>query len=277
MRRLAVLCTFLFVAALTVYGCGKDDKKTNNPGGGTTGNLRVRLTDAPADFDSVILDLREIALHRTADSTWRAFTPSQRLVSVLSLRNGNFLDLGTFSLAGGAVDSMRLKLGTGSYVMSGSTRQPIAMAGSDTNGVAFPATGVTVTNNTTTDIGVDLEVARSLRADGAGGWTFEPQVRVVPFSGTGSITGTISPGDSLAAIYGFAGADTVASSLTGVPSGDFAVTLLAPGTYDLLVYGATNQRDTTVTGVTVTAGQATNLGTIPMLPLAPARASRIRH
>ena len=275
MRRLAAPLTFLLLAALTAWGCGKDDNKPGHPGGGTTGNLRVRLTDAPADFDSLVLDIREIAMHRTGDSTWHAFTPGQRIVDLLATRNGNFLDLGTFSLTGGAVDSMRLKLGPGSRVVSGSTQQTIAMDG-DTSGTGFP-TSLTVTNNTTTDVGLDIEAARSLRADGAGGWIFVPQVRAVPFSGTGSITGTISPGDSLAAIYAFTGADTVASTLTSVTSGDFALTLLSPGTYSVLVYGATNQRDTTVTGVTVTAGQATNLGTIPMLPLAPARASRLRH
>lgn len=278
MRRLAVLMASLFVAALAAYGCGDDDDNNPNPGpGNPQGRVRLRLTDAPADFDSIVIGIREISIRRGNDTTgWLRFTPAQQFVDVLTLRNGVFLDLGTFTVPAGNIGAMRMLLDSTSHVVVSGQRQPIMLTPGDTVGYEM-TTDVNVAAGATVDVGIDFDALRSLRADGAGGWNIEPNFRLAPFNGTGSIAGTITPGDSLAGIYVLSGADTVASTFNA-SSGDFAVTLLNPGTYNVLVYGATNQRDTTITGVTVTAGQATNLGTIPMMPLGQqARAYRSRY
>lgn len=279
MRRLSLLLSALFLASLAAFGCSDDDD--NPPGGGSAnGTMRVRMTDAPADFDSIVIGIREVAVHRagTDTTTWLTFNTNAnaRIVDVLTLRNGVFLDLGTFTIPSGTVDRVRFLIDSTSYCVVSGVRRTLTIPAAHRSGVVI-TTSLAINGGANIDVGFDFDAARSLRAAGGGNWTLEPRCRLVPFAGSGSITGKLVPGDSLSAVYALSGADTVTATFCTTPGGDFALTLLPPGSYSVAVAGAVNLRDTTIASVTVTAGAATSLGTIPLSPLpAPGRAARGR-
>jgi hypothetical protein len=255
------------LALLAAVGCSKDDDN-NNPGpGNTTGQVHVRLTDAPADYDSVVLDIREIAVHATGSdsASWRTFSPTDSVINVLNFINGLYADLGTFTVPAGNYDQLRLLLGPNSYVVVDGETHALTIPSGMQSGVKILG-AFTVPANGTAELGLDFEAARSIHETGAGDWIMNPVIRLVNVTSAGSITGTVAPGDSTALVYAISGADTVASTYSGTPSGDFALMLLPPGTYSVAILADVSLRDSTITGVSVTAGQATNLGTIDLSP-----------
>ena len=74
MRKFALRMIGVGLVLLVAFGCGSDDDNNPGPGSGN-GRLHVRLTDAPNDYDSIVVFIREIAVHRTGtDSTsWLTF------------------------------------------------------------------------------------------------------------------------------------------------------------------------------------------------------------
>ena len=267
MRTFALRWIVVGLALLAVVGCSKDDNNNPGPSPGTNGRLHVRLTDAPVDFDQVVLDIREIAVHRsgTDSASWQTFTPTDTVINVLQFSNGLFADLGNFSVTAGNYDQMRLLLGPNSYVVVDGETHALTIPSGMQSGVKIKG-DFSVPANGTTELGLDFEAARSIHEAGNGAWIMNPVIRLMRVTASGSITGTVSPGDSTAVIYAISGADTISSTFSTVPSGDFALTLLPPGTYSVGIMADETLQDTTITGVSVTAGQATNLGTVPLHP-----------
>jgi len=253
------------LALLMVFGCGKDNN--NNPPGTANGQLHVRMTDSPADYDSVVINITEIAVHTSGSDTseWRMFTPVTTTLDLLQFNNGLFVDLGTFTVPAGNYDQMRLKLGTGSYVVVDGVTHDLTVPSGTTSGIKIQGP-FTVPGGNTLQIGLDFDAARSIHETGGGTWIMNPVIRLLAApTTTGSIAGTVTPSDSTAVIYALSGPDTVSSTFSEA-SGDFALTLLPAGTYTVQIAAAANLRDSTITGVNVTAGQVTNLGTISLLP-----------
>ena len=263
MRRLALGMVGVCVAALAIIGCGKDD---NTAPTSSTGRLHLRMTDAPADYDSVVIVINEVAVHRTgADSTaWSTFTPANTVIDLMRLTNGLFVELGNFTLPSGSYNQIRLLIAPGSHVVVDGVSYPLEIPSGVQSGVKIhgdfvvPAGGVA-------EFGLDFDAARSIHTTGGGVWIMNPVIRMASFATTGSITGTLVPGDSLSTIYALSGADTIASTFNQT-SGDFALSLLPAGTYNVKVDAPVSRRDTLITGVSVTAGQTTSLGTIPLSP-----------
>ena len=259
MRRLA-LAPILLALLLPLAGCGKS---ATAPGG--TGQLRMTLTDSPAPFDSVVLMIREVAVHGTADSVnWIRFVPATTAYDLLTLQNGVFAQLGTWTLPAGHYTQVRLLLDPGSYLVMDGNRVPLTIPSGLQTGLKLigqfdvPAGGLV-------DLGLDFDAARSIHETGNGRWMLKPTVRVIPRSVTGSIIGTIVPADTASSVFAMMGSDTIASAVTGT-GGAFTLSLLPAGTYNVAIDAPVSLVDTTLTGVAVVAGQATDVGTVTLSP-----------
>lgn len=260
MRRLG-LAPILLALLLPLAGCGKS---TTAPSG--TGQLRVSLTDAPpsAVFDSVVIMIREVAVHAASGDSgnWVSFVPATTAHDLLTLQNGVFAELGTVTLPAGHYTQVRLLLDPGSYLVLDGNRVPLTVPSGLQTGLKLigefdvPAGGLT-------DLGLDFDAARSIHQTGNGRWMLKPTVRVIPRTLTGSIIGTIVPADSASSVFAIMGADTIASTVTGT-GGAFTLSLLPAGTYNVAIDAPVSLVDTTLTGVAVVAGQATNVGTVTL-------------
>ena len=93
----------------------------------------------------------------------------------------------------------------------------------------------------------------------------KPTARVHVLATTGSITGVVSPANPASNVSAVAGADTVASTVSG-EAGAFTLALLPAGLYDVHIDAPGGFRDTTIAGVSVTAGQAHDIGVVTLSP-----------
>jgi hypothetical protein len=85
----------------------------------------------------------------------------------------------------------------------------------------------------------------------------------MPFSTAGAISGSVSPASAATTIFALQGPDTL-SSATTASDGTFQVSVLPAGSYLLALHPAEGFRDTTISGVAVTAGSTTSVGSIQL-------------
>ena len=262
--RLAISLAALLMIPAVLAGCGGSGGTA--PGMGT---VRIALTDAPASYDSVVIIVREVSIHRgdsgTDDSGWEVIRrDTVAAYDLLTLRNGVFVNLGTGLVPAGHYTQVRLKLAPGSYVVTGGTKYMLTVPSGLQSGYKLvgefdvPAGGEV-------DLGLDFDAARSIHLTGSGTYMLKPTVRVFPIGVAGAIDGTLSPGSTEARVFAISGADTVASAMPG-GDGFFLLPLLPAGSFNVAVAAQTGFRDTTLTGIAVTPPSTTHLGTITLTP-----------
>ncbi len=262
MRRLPAILITIASLALVAFGCGKGT--VTSPRG--TGTVRVSLTDAPADFDSVVLVIREVSVHREGrdESGWSSVPLTGSVFDLLQLRNGVFTNLGVAIVPAGHYTQVRLILDPGSYLVANGVRHDLVVPSGLQTGLKLVG-NFDVPTGGVVDIGIDFDAARSIHITGNGRYMMKPTARVEVIAITGAITGVVTPADPPSALYAIAGSDTVARTISSA-SGAFTLTLLPPGTYAVGIDAPTGFRDTTLTGVNVVAGHTTDVGTVTLTP-----------
>jgi hypothetical protein len=271
MRARILLAVGLLAFIAIAYGCS-----TSTPMSPGTGTVRVSLTDAPADFDSVVLVIREVAVHRGGpdSSGWSSFVPAIAAHDLLALQNGVFTTLGSVLVGSGHYTQVRLVLDPGSYVVQNGVRRDLIVPSGLQTGLKLigefdvPSGGIV-------DLGIDFDAARSIHDTGNGRLMLRPTARVRVLDVSGAIAGTLSPGQPVSTAYAVLGADSVTSAVADT-SGAFVLSLLAPGTYGVSIDAPDGYRDTTISGVTVSAGQTTTVPLITLTPVSGAAASAER-
>lgn len=258
MRNTILLLVALLAVAASAFGCGNS---TTRPASGT---VRVSLTDAPADFDSVILVIREVAVHRAGagNAGWTSFVPDSSRYDLLRLRNGVFAELGEVLVDAGHYTQVRLVLDPGSYVVENGVRRDIVIPSGLQTGLKLVGE-FDVAAGTSVDLGIDFDATRSFVETGSGKLLLKPTVRVEVMELTGAIRGSVQPSDPSSLVYAIAGTDTLAGAATGADGG-FVLPLLPAGAYTVAIDAPAAYRDTSLAAVAVTNGQVTNVGVVQL-------------
>jgi hypothetical protein len=259
MRRIVLLPALALAVAALVTGCGT----STQPNAGT---VRVSITDSPADFDSVILVIREVAVHRAGpdDAGWSSFVPDSSRYDLLQLRNGVFGLMGETPVPAGHYTQVRLLLDPGSYVVENGLRRDIVIPSGLQTGLKIVGQ-FDVIAGTVVDLGIDFDAARSFHETGSGKLMLKPTVRVMVLPMAGAISGTVSPPSPPSMAYAIAGTDTLAAAMPDAV-GAFVLPMLGAGTYTVAIDAPASYRDTVFSAVPVTAGQVTALGVVTLTP-----------
>lgn len=247
----------IVVLAMVIWMVGCDKGPTSGQG-----ELRVYMTDAPGTYDAVNIVIREVSVHSSADG-WKVINDSIRTFNLLSLTNGASVLLGGAMLDAGHYTQIRLLLDSGSTVVVGGVSYALTVPSGFQTGVKLTHE-FTLQADYTYELMLDFDASRSVLQTGTGDFKLKPTIRVHPMATSGAITGYVIPANGLSTITAFAGADTaatVADSLTGM----FKLIALPAASYSVHIEPAdTLYRDTTLTGVQVSAGQTTSVGTIAL-------------
>ncbi|GAB3331775.1 hypothetical protein GCM10027511_40710 [Hymenobacter humi] len=264
------------LAALGLASCSKDSDS------GQTSKLEVRMTDAPGDFRSVVLDVRQIEVHlkeeKDADG-WKMLTFTPQTLNVLEYVNGKSALLVSEDFAPGDLKEIRLILGPDSYVIGrDGQRYDLKTPSGQTSGVKLKLDKATLRQRETFQLLLDFDVAKSIVERGS--WKpgndkkerylLKPVIRVVAQDLRAAISGTVNPAAALPQILAIRstilGPDTVSTSADA--SGAYQLNGLAAGTYRVEFFpsttaptGQTAYRAVTRTGVVVTNDNVTDLGT----------------
>jgi hypothetical protein len=232
-----------------------------SPGGGgstggsvATGTLQMSMTDAPACYQSVVVNVAKVRVHMSDDGNtgdndngWQEIVPPNAPVRIdlLNLTNGQINPLGSATVPAGKFRQIRLVLAaTGNTVTPvGGTPQALKTPSGQQSGLKIKA-DFDVLANTVNDILLDVDACKSIVQTGNGNFLLKPVVRVsTKPSGTiqGFVTTTVALGTTTATLNSIAVSaqqnGTVIRSTIPDTSGRFILSYLPLGTYTVVITG----------------------------------------
>ncbi len=264
MRKFRTLLVLGILVAFLYYGCSKSNPTSPTS---TMGTMKVMMIDSPADYSAVNIVIDSVQAHITSSdsaSGWFTLNNKQATYNLLQLVNGANAVIGEANLQAGTYSQIRLFIGEGSnLVMNGQTYSLTIPSGFQTgiklNVDANVQAGVTYL------LTLDFDANRSIVSTGSLlnlQFKLKPVIRVVTTGTTGIISGAVSPDSVSSNVWAVSGSDTVSTSTDA--SGGFKLQYLQSNTYSVTIapQDMTTYKDTTISNVTVTASNTTNVGTV---------------
>lgn len=223
--------------------------------------LNVRLTDAPADYQQVLIDIQEVRINASAtdDAGWQSLPVRKGVYNLLDFRNGLDTLLSTIDLPAGRISQIRLVLGSGNMIKKDgqwyNLDTPSAMqSGLKLNVQADLSEGVVY------DLWIDFDAARSIVERGNGTFSLKPVIRTFTKAISGAIKGVVSPIAAAPVVSAVANGDTI-TTYAGA-DGKFLLPGLIQGTYKVIFTPKAPYVGKSVDNVGVTTGVVTDMGTI---------------
>jgi hypothetical protein len=234
-----VWLTASLLAAL-IAGCGG-----GGSGGASSGVVGVSLTDAPAcGFDKVYVTVNKVRVHQSSSATdtdagWSDITLNPaRKIDLLSLNNGTLDNLGQIPLPTGHYTQLRLVLDSNanSVVVSGSTAEiPLVTPSAVQSGIKL-INQFDVAFGQRVDLMLDFNACKSIVKRGNGSYALKPVIRVIPFALNG-VDGFVDAAllSNNVMVTAQQNGVIVQSTAPNVTTGEFFLSRVAPGNYDIVI------------------------------------------
>jgi hypothetical protein len=245
-----IMYALFFVSlVLLIPACNKDNNDK--------AHLSIRMTDAPANYDAVMIDVQGVEIIGAGGSTVMLNT-NKGSYNLLDFMNGADTLIATGDLNVGTISQIRLILGTNNSVKVNNVVYHLSTPSAQQSGLklqihqAFEA-GVSY------NILLDFDANQSI-VESNGEYQLKPVIRTIDAAISGSIKGRISP-LSLGTIVTATSNSIVYSTIVSA-TGDFLIAGLPAGTYTITVTPVLPLQPLTITGKTVVVGVSTDLGII---------------
>ena len=250
---------------ITLAACSKDNNNNNNnPTGKAT--FSVKMTDSPGAYDAVNIDV--VAIKANYNGQWVEFPlEAPGVYNLLDFTNGNtLLLLGDTALAPGSMTEVRLLLGNNNTVVVDGVTYDLTTPSGQTSGYKVKMDSQTMVAGGMYRLVIDFDVNHSVHMTGNGKYMLKPVCRGYLEGAIGGIAGAILPINGAAFVEATNAIDT-AGTIIDTVTGNFLISTVPPGTYNVTFTAKTGFRDTTIAGVAVVAGQTTQMGTVVITPL----------
>ncbi|MCW3120766.1 MAG: hypothetical protein JWQ38_258 [Flavipsychrobacter sp.] len=250
------------MAATTFYSCKKKDDNNNTT---ATSTVSMHLTDDPANYEHLYLDIKSVEVTMSGSSAITLVPLRAGIYDLLKFRNGLDTLLVRTTVPTGTVSQIRLILGDNSSIVEGGVVYPLSTPSAQESGVKLNL-NQTFTAGGAYDIWIDFDAAKSILKTGNGKYKLKPVIRAYSSVTLGRIKGYVLPLNALATVYAVNGTDTAAAiadpidgffSINGLTAADYTL-LVLPGTPLLQVYSQST--------VHVAYGVEANVGTITLHP-----------
>lgn len=253
MKKFTLIAAIAFFALAGFNSCSKSD---------TNATLKVNLTDAPGDYDQVLVDIQDVQIHAASDESqgeWVSLAVKKGVYNLLDFRNGMDTLLATLELPAGTISQMRLVLGTGNKIMVNGTLYDLEAPAALQSGLKFTINAHLI-EGVTYELFLDFDAGHSIVENGNGGYLLKPVIHTYTEATSGAISGVVDPVEALPYIYTIAGTDTIGTIaaddgkflLRGVPAGTYTVNFKPVGQYP----------EMSVDNVNVTLGEVTAMDTV---------------
>ena len=259
---------FLFLTALMIVGgfvlfsCNK-----NSSGSGGAGHLEVRLTDDPAAYDAVYIDVQGIQINVSADtgtsSGWQTINLLHPgIYNLLDFRNGIDTVLASVDLPAGKISQMRLILGSNNSVVIDGKSHSLKTPSAQQSGLKFNI-HATLTDGIEYRLWIDFDASRSIVSTGSGNYILKPVIRTYTEAIGGSIKGYVLPAAALPQVWAVQGTDTLLA-LPDSATGHYLIGGVNAGNWNLLLHAQDSSYTDTAFTVSVANGVVTNAGTVTL-------------
>ncbi|HZX62383.1 MAG TPA: DUF4382 domain-containing protein [Bacteroidales bacterium] len=256
MKRKALWLMILAVTLIAV-SCKKDN---NNSSENKPSYLTIRLTDAPAVYDAVNIDIQSVGVH--VDSGWYNFTlQNPGVFDLISLSNGTTaLLVSNISVPAGTINQMRLHLGNNNTIVVDGVTHDLTTPSGQTSGYKVKM-NATIQPGASYVVLIDFDAEKSIVKQGNGTYLLKPIVYGNLVANIGQIDGTVVPltGGNFASAWN--ATDTLSVFINQV-SGYFLINSLVPGNYTVKITASSPYKDTTLLNIPVSLGQVTHLDSI---------------
>lgn len=224
MKNIKLLSLILAGLIILIYACEKNDG---------TAKFNLRLTDAPADYDSVFIDIQSVEVHfqSEGDGEWITLEGlNTGIYDLLRFNNGMDTLLVSTDLPAGTISQIRLILGENNSVIIDGEEFALTTPSAYTSGLKLKV-HAKLEAGITYDMWIDFDAARSIVRTGSGKYNLKPVIRTYTEATSGAIKGIVSPAESEPYIMIIANGDTIGSMadstgyfmLSGVPEGTYNV------------------------------------------------------
>lgn len=257
---------FLILIPVMLFASCDDATNSNNAGEGV---LRVSVTDAPANFEAVYIDVIEVKVHRSSDAEeddgeWIVINDQPVRIDLLDLTNGKVDVLGEAELEAGTYRQLRLVLGNNNEIVVDGETIPLTTPSAQESGLKLNL-DITIEGGEIFNLLLDFDASRSIVKAGASGmFLLKPVLRPVRLEEAGAITGTVEPAEALPWVYAISDEDTLAGTRADT-TGAFTVIGLPSGTYQVSIEpSADGFGSAVVPNVNVASSDTTDIGTIEL-------------
>jgi hypothetical protein len=260
MKTIRVLLGILLFAlvALPETSCKKE---------GGISRLTVYLTDAPAEYDAIFIEVAGLQVKASADDGeggWRDMplpsTPAT--YNLLEFRNGMETLLSSVELPAGKVSQLRLILSDNSKIVVNGVAAPLPLvvpSGSE-SGLKFNIHADLIAG-IEYKLWIDFDCAGSVVENGNGDHILKPLIHTFTEATSGAIKGMVTPTEADATVIATNGVESrmaIPDALTGA----FLIRGVPPGPWTVTIDANNNYIDKIVPNVSVTIGQVTDVGSV---------------
>jgi hypothetical protein len=274
-KSLISILTAAFAAVAILISCQKGDL-----GNRDTTALKVYLTDHPADFEKVLMNITNVEAKidtgkgtcrddrrgdRPGDTDhhgddrgrrsdeygfWKALDIKAGEYDVLSLRNGVDALIASATVQG-TIRKLRITVSALSVVKNGVT-YPVVLDGETGNQLYVHMHERELhRSGDSSKVVVDFDLARSI-VERNGAYYLRPAMKPFNDRNFAGLEGIVTPADAKVVVTAYGPSDT-ASAIPG-PSGKYCIRGLEQGTYRLVFDSNNGYRDTTLQNIVVTNG-----------------------
>lgn len=160
-------------STLIFFACTKD--KSNEPG---TTTMRVMLTDKPFQADSVNVDIQQVRVNFTNDSTggWINLTTHAGIYDLLGLQNGVDTLLAVGTVPTDTLKEIRFVLGSNNSIVVAGINYPLTIPSGSESGLKIKVNKRL--NGTLDSLLIDFDAALSIHQTGQGNYQLRPVLRI---------------------------------------------------------------------------------------------------
>lgn len=142
--------------------------------------MQIRMTDAPAEYQSVFIDLQKVMVHYEGkgEGSWVDLKSNPGIYDLLTLRNNvNVVIADDEHLPMGKVSQIRLVLGSNNSVVTGGKTFGLQIPSSSESGLKINV-HETIKRNDVIIVTLDFDAAASVNLNGNGEYIMKPVIKV---------------------------------------------------------------------------------------------------
>jgi hypothetical protein len=143
-------------------------------------NMEVKMTDAPANYDNVSIDLQKVMVHYSnkPEDSWVELKSNPGVYDLLSLRNNITVVIADDEeLPIGKISQIRLVLGDNNFVIAEGIKHMMTIPSSGTSGLKINV-HETLRRNDNLVITLDFDAEQSVNITGNGDYIMNPVIKV---------------------------------------------------------------------------------------------------
>ena len=253
---LSSLFVFLLFTSTALISCSEKDSNEK-------AKLEIRMTDDPAAFDAVYIDLKDVQINVTGDDDkgWQSLPGVHAgIYDLLDLVNDKDTLLVNADIPSGKLHQIRLVLGSNNSIVLNGVTIPLETPSAQQSGLKLNVQQ-NVNGGVLYTMLLDFDAARSIVQTGNGKYILKPVIRTVLNAVGGSIKGAVTPKTVLTAVYAINGTDTM-TTFTDL-NGAYLIKGVPAATYNMKFWPTdTAYKSQVKTGIIVTTGNVTIVDTV---------------